>query len=251
MKIHTAYQIGCGGTGSMLVEQLARLLRYHEQGTDDLTLVDGDRFEEKNQARQLFPKELIGANKAKAVAARVDVLRPRVIPQFVDRTFLRKELEVARDRYEIDHEYESEWTLLLVLCVDNMMTRKHVYEVVDDLGFPNLFVVDTGNDLDKGRVSVYARVRGETVTPHPIEVYPNLKEPTDRIPMGCQEVAPSTPQLITANMMSASTALNLVQAILSDQPWYSVVHFDTVGFRSGGNGPKIDLQASAPEKALA
>lgn len=63
---------GCGGTGSFLAQDLARLA-YHarQQGTDvRLAFVDFDRVEEKNIGRQNFSPAEVGRYKAEALATR-------------------------------------------------------------------------------------------------------------------------------------------------------------------------------------
>ena len=71
MKFKHVFVIGAGGIGSNLMEPLARVLAYHPDGTKNMTIVDGDVYEEKNQIRQLFDAEYVGSNKAEALATRI------------------------------------------------------------------------------------------------------------------------------------------------------------------------------------
>ena len=62
--------IGCGGTGSILAEHLARLIAGHRLPCR-LALIDGDVVAEANIVRQNFHHGEIGLNKAEALAFRL------------------------------------------------------------------------------------------------------------------------------------------------------------------------------------
>lgn len=64
--------IGCGGTGSFLVQLLCRVvLALAAQGrTTKLVLVDPDHVEAKNVIRQCFCEAEVGLNKAQTLALR-------------------------------------------------------------------------------------------------------------------------------------------------------------------------------------
>lgn len=62
--------VGCGGTGSILAEQLCRMIKGFRLGCE-LVLIDGDAVEESNIWRQNFAPHEIGANKAAALALRL------------------------------------------------------------------------------------------------------------------------------------------------------------------------------------
>lgn len=70
--------IGCGGLGGYLAEFMARL------GVGQITLVDGDCFEESNLNRQLLSSPaLIGSSKAHAAAERIRMLDSEIIVRTV------------------------------------------------------------------------------------------------------------------------------------------------------------------------
>jgi PRTRC genetic system ThiF family protein len=64
--------VGCGGTGSFLVQLLCRVLQHliHQGKRASLVLVDPDHVEAKNLTRQCFCQAEVGLNKAEALAAR-------------------------------------------------------------------------------------------------------------------------------------------------------------------------------------
>jgi len=66
------WMVGCGGTGSFLVQLLCRVLHHliHQGKHARLVLVDPDQVESKNLTRQCFCQAEVGLNKAEALAAR-------------------------------------------------------------------------------------------------------------------------------------------------------------------------------------
>ena len=71
--------VGCGGLGGHLIDMLARI------GIGALRVVDGDVFEPSNLNRQLLSEvPLLGVNKAKAAAAKINRVNPDVEVEAVD-----------------------------------------------------------------------------------------------------------------------------------------------------------------------
>ncbi|HEU4328844.1 MAG TPA: ThiF family adenylyltransferase [Roseiflexaceae bacterium] len=68
--------VGCGGTGSRIALDLARLAAHLRASRQELRIlfIDGDTVEERNVGRQLFTPADIGRNKAQALAARYNHL---------------------------------------------------------------------------------------------------------------------------------------------------------------------------------
>lgn len=232
MRFDTVFVIGCGGIGSHILQPLVRLMAHHENGAplseEGFVLIDGDQFEEKNATRQLFPMHFVGRNKAEAMAHAMEIMvpgfRPTVIPTYIREESLLEEIEVARQRHHNVHG-KSDWTPLIVVGVDNEITRKMVLDAVDRLELPNFVVIDAANDFDHGSVVSYVRHGHERVTADPREVYPNIGNPQDKIPEGCSELIPSSPQLIVANMGAAWMSLLIIQALLDGQEWSDTVRF--------------------------
>jgi len=238
--------IGVGGTGTHLLEPLVRLLGYHKNQTKNVMIIDGDKYEEKNRIRQLFSKSYVGKNKAEASAERVAFEGFTVTPvqgyinkiDFCD-VILDSIPDVAKKN------------LLVITSVDNHATRKDIITALDDRNQQNFVLISPGNDFDMGQVIVYAKKDGKNLTCHPFENFPDLKEPKDRIPGGCAEQAPSTPQLITANASAALGCLLIVSAMLEGNPWYDQVHFDCKKMKLVPNGDPILSEVPAPDPALA
>lgn len=100
MKFKHVFLIGVGGTGSHLIGPLVQLLRFHPEGTNDITLIDGDVYEEKNFNRQLFGEGDLGENKARATANRLNKETVRTIAQYVDKEKFARILEKTVDQNE-------------------------------------------------------------------------------------------------------------------------------------------------------
>lgn len=227
MKFTHTVLVGCGGTGSILAEPLARLMAYHENGAKETILIDGDKFEKKNLARQLFDPKYVGKNKAQVMAMRLKgITKTRVIP-----TFINQESFVAE---MVSIEDFTKGTPLVITAVDNHASRRAIIAALDELPNENFACLLPGNELATGRVSVYLRYKGKAATAHPFDKYPEIKQPEDKIPGGCQKEAPSTPQLISANMGSALVCMEISQALLDCAPFHEEVHFNTLTYKQMG-----------------
>ncbi len=95
LESHVAV-VGCGGLGGYCVELLAR------NGVGQITLIDGDVFEESNLNRQILATiETLKHNKAEIAAKRVQDINPAVSTNifsvFADRTNLAKILRHVPD----------------------------------------------------------------------------------------------------------------------------------------------------------
>ncbi len=228
MKIGGALLVGAGGIGSHVAEQLARLLHAHPNGFCAMEIIDGDDYEEKNVERQMFPHAHTGRGKAEVLAKRVcdsiPLLSDGAFHEFVDSTkgYVNSDVDAAgsivRLYTDVPHEMSGEPTaVLVVLAVDNDATRRLFYDSVNQLplSHPDLVIVDASNDLETATVSTSFWKGRKSLLVSPVEKYENLRDPKDRVPGGgCQAQAPSTPQLMVANMSAALMVMLTVQALL-------------------------------------
>lgn len=219
MKFKHVFVIGVGGTGSHLVGPLVQLMRYHPEGTNEFTLIDGDEYEESNAKRQVFESSHLGNNKARATAERLGKETIRAIGQFIDKD---KFLSILKATVEKDDSF------LVIPAVDNHATRKATLEALDEGGYSNFVWISPGNTFDKGQVVLYIKEDGETLTTHPVAKYPDLADPEDAIPAedGCLRHINSAPQLITANMGAAWATLTAISNMLDEKGWYEEFHFN-------------------------
>lgn len=212
MFITRTLVIGAGGTGGQLIPSLARLLAYHPNSSGTVVIADGDSFEDKNQSRQLCGPEHIGRNKAEVLAgycraSGLDTVDP--IESFLDKPALRRLLLKGQ-------------CPLVVSTVDNDATRKAVIDVLEEREGDWLHVTtgNADNGDGKARISTsthwHGRLDGQTIGLSPALLFDNIANPGDDIPASgtCAAQAPSAPQLISANALSAAMALLVIQNLL-------------------------------------
>lgn len=254
MRIHDAILVGCGGTGGYLAEPLARLLAYHPNASGRLTLVDGDAYEASNSSRQVFPLAALGLNKATVTAERLNVAVPwsresfQTIPTYLNPLGAQGLVVNHRPRqHSARKETGARPVLLLVAAVDNHATRNSLIRALDGAGDLDFLFLSPGNALDRGQVVTWGKIAGQGTGPHPFDRHPELKTPEDRMPGGCSQEAPSTPQLIGANMGAATLALWTVQSWLDGRPIFDAVAFDTRRMESAGIGQPVTLDGAPLE----
>ena len=206
--------IGIGGIGCALLPFLCRYLQYSGEKAR-ITLIDGDRFERSNAARQAFSGLGNKAEvKSQELAREYEALAFRSRPEYVT------EDNVAR----LIGEGE-----VVFLMVDNHASRHLVSRHVSSLA--NLSLFSGGNDYEDGNVQIYIRRKGEDLTPSLERYHPEIANPQDRNPaaMSCEELmAAGAPQLLFANLMVASLMLNAFYALRQGRLNYSEVYLDIV-----------------------
>jgi molybdopterin/thiamine biosynthesis adenylyltransferase len=204
--------IGIGGIGCALLPFLCRYLQYSAVRAR-LTLIDGDRFERSNAARQTFSRLGNKAEvKALELAQDYEALAFRATPEYVT------EDNVAR----LIGEGE-----VVFLMVDNHASRNLISRHAASLG--DLTLISGGNDYEDGNVQVYLRQGGQDLTPSLSRYHPEIADPQDQNPatLSCEELmAAGAPQLLFANLMVASLMLNAFYTIRQGSLNYSEVYLD-------------------------
>lgn len=213
VRIDRVMLVGCGGIGSLLAEPLARLLMFHEHGREaTLVLVDGDRFEPHNAARQLFPAGLAG-NKADVTRDRLTVSLgfpvAESVPSFMDAEGFAHEMGFARSHR------------VFILAVDNVATHRVCLDALDDArGDVTILRPGNGAGDSWGLVSVCATVvrRSQWLTADPRDTHEEIMAPRDVAPRGgCAATIPGEPQRLASNMLAAAMTVAYVSAILDDR----------------------------------
>jgi molybdopterin/thiamine biosynthesis adenylyltransferase len=204
--------IGIGGIGCALLPFLCRYLQYSGEPAR-VTLIDGDRFERGNAARQAFSGLGNKAEvKSRELAREYEAVAFRSKPEYVT------EDNVAR----LIGEGE-----VVFLMVDNHASRHLVSRHVSSLA--DLSLISGGNDYVDGNVQVYIRQKGLDLTPSLARYHPEIAAPGDRNPaeLSCEELmAAGAPQLLFANLMVASLMLNAFYALRQGGLNYSEVYLD-------------------------
>lgn len=215
MFITRTLVIGAGGTGGQLIPSLARLLAYHDNAAASLTIADGDSFEEHNQNRQLCGPTQLGRNKAEAMSDHCHSIGLDAVDHltdFLDKPALRRLL--LRGSFP-----------LVVSTVDNDATRAAVIQVLEERDGDWLHVTTGNADNSDGqsRISTsthwHGVIDGQPIGLSPALLFDNIANPTDDIPAHgtCAANAPSAPQLISANALSAAMALLVIQNLLDGE----------------------------------
>lgn len=209
--------VGAGGTGSILAPLAARYLTYRQSTPLTTFIIDGDDFDASNATRQ--PCNEHGSthlNKAKALAASMS-------SQGLDHVHPVADFLTTRnaDTYICPDS-------VIILAVDNHATRnfslRTFADLMDDTTGDMLWISpgnSTGLDAGeiRGTVLWFGRLNGETVGMNPILAVPNIAQPSDMPPVmgSCSAHAPSEPQLLAANTMSAAWTLATLGLVLDSQ----------------------------------
>lgn len=219
MKFNNVHLVGAGGTGSIVLEPLIRLLTYHPNGTTNINVHDADHYSESNSTRQLFDPEFLDKNKAEALVTRYQHICPSLVahPHYLTAERLIRNIE----------DFPLLNNLLVILAVDNERSRHNIIKALDSThNSVNFAVILPGNEFHTASCLVYTRVNGETKFPHPFDTVTNYANPSDQEPGSCGYESVSSPQLICANFGSALNILEYTYALLEDKPMPFRVNYD-------------------------
>lgn len=209
--------IGAGGIGGHLLEPLSRYLSYKEENVE-ITIFDGDKFEERNRERQRFEA---WENKAEHTMKLLKAQFPKI--------HFRAKGEYLTEENIIPAIREGD---VVFMCVDNHATRKLVSDRCQELD--NVTLISGGNDYTDGNVIVYLRKDGEDVTKPLTVLHPKIASPEDKNPgtfteqerLGCQQQAMTSPQLLFANLAITSAMCNCYYAYEQDKITFEQVYLD-------------------------
>jgi PRTRC genetic system ThiF family protein len=222
--------VGCGGTGSWLAPQLARLARVlREQGRQtELLFMDPDYVNAANVPRSCFCDAEIGQPKAHALARRYGAAWGLDI-SVVAEPFTPGLLPAASGAETLD---------IIVGCVDNAAARRSLAEVLTPrsgyfygaASASSVLLLDCGNTLEGGQVllgnaSRREQLRGAfaapglcTVLPSPYWQHPELLEDLpEELPghnLSCAELMRRNAQSLMVNHYVASVAGDYLMRLL-------------------------------------
>jgi predicted ThiF/HesA family dinucleotide-utilizing enzyme len=207
--------IGAGGTGTLLLQPLARYLRtFHGEDNWLLAVIDGDTVEEKNLDRQLFAYSDINTTKAQAAASSSESFNVIAVPEFVSDDNIT---DLIKDGDTI------------LIAADNYPVRARIERHV--LTLDNAIVINGGNESNTGSCQIWVRQNGKNVTP-PIsflhdEIFSGGSDPSV---LSCTERAriQGDEQTIVANFASAMWMLTAIHKVLSGQIRWNDLAFDLV-----------------------
>jgi molybdopterin/thiamine biosynthesis adenylyltransferase len=214
--------VGCGGIGLCVLGILPRYLNYKKDIQVELTLIDGDRFEESNRERQSFATY---GNKAEVTANLIRKEFPSIYCWMVTDYLTKDNIGFVIREGNI-----------IFSCVDNHATRKLLHERC--LMLKNVVLISGGNDFWDGNIQVHIRREGKDITlPIANKFHQEIKHPTDQNPgevaqssCGCQVAQAQQPQLLITNNMIAALMLNafvgIEQGIFDGKDRYDEVYAD-------------------------
>lgn len=206
--------VGVGGTGGILVQNLAHYLYGRYSPKVRLIVVDGDLVEPANIGRQKFAAEDLGRNKAERIALRYsDVfgLDIEYVPEYV------REEETLAGLVLPDDVMPSQLPVL-VMCVDNNFSRKIAHRVFFSDRVRDLVYIDTGNEDGRGQTVVGVKWRGFVYQDPCGSVFPDILESQDQIGgnLSCGRTVQEKPQTLLENVWSATVALTYLFNILEN-----------------------------------
>ncbi|WP_368502720.1 ThiF family adenylyltransferase (plasmid) [Alkalihalophilus sp. As8PL] len=234
-------QVGVGGTGSTLVQQLTQLLAASDVYCSYL-LADPDVFEEKNLKNQLCCEYDVGKSKAKVLAERYGSVYDLNI-SYYDKSYIEDTSVLKMFLESIDeaaaHRNDVVRIPILIGCVDNNYTRQIMHEYFIESN--RLIYIDAGNEsvqmaegpIEKwsfdekenynqsgytGQVVCGVRLNNETYVAPVGEVFANILEEKDEIApseMSCAEMSASDPQRMITNKFSALCLMTFLNELIA------------------------------------
>lgn len=233
----TIVMVGCGGTGSFLAEAVCRLLLGR---TAQFYLVDPDRAEPHNVARQSFDREDVGRFKAEVLAERLARRFGREVGYSV--------LPYDRELHAQVFRGSNSRLRLLIGCVDNAGARRAIAATLDERswtldGSPlrPTWWLDCGNGRNSGQVLLGNATRSEDVRgtfdpsvrlcralPAPSLQRPDLLDapPEPQPPLDCAEAVARGDQGPTINQVVAAIAASYVEKLLDGTCAWMASYFD-------------------------
>lgn len=207
---YTVTVVGCGGTGGYVVEGLCRLLPREAK----IVLVDHDRVEERNLARQNFFKEDLGKIKSEALALRLA------------RNYGRP---VAYSIYPIALT-QIQGPGIIAGCVDNGLARRDIASKLKP--YNSCWWIDSGNGENYGQILIgnstgaYFDEKKELciALPLPTIQKPELlaETPKER-QLNCVELAEQGP---TINQIMAALVIEVVRKLISGNLCWMQLYLD-------------------------
>ena len=212
--------IGVGGIGSHLLLPLVQYLNFPSNTKyklDELLLIDGDKFEHKNNSRQFVPK--VSDYKAQSTSEYYKDKFP--------------ELEIYHSNTYITEENIREFVRdgdIIFLCVDNNTTRKLVNDYLVE-NIENVILISGGNEYTDGNAQIFQKYRNINLSPSLTETHPEINEAVDKNPddMSCEELAEAgSAQLSIVNAGVADAMRRMLMGVLSDGIKYNETYINFI-----------------------
>jgi len=207
--------IGVGGTGSYVLQGLAKLSLVHKelvinsQGIN-VNVYDPDVISHSNTVRQLYNDNEIGESKAMTIVSNIN------------RNY-GFDWNAFEEKYDVKKIKDTQ---VIILCPDNMIVRRKVYDYISHKIKGQLinhgegvYIIDFGNSYDYGQVYV-SYIPGKNVKKdipqygfpkNYLETKEDLNEPS------CSIAEAISKQKLFMNPLLASHGLNLLDELLTKE----------------------------------
>jgi PRTRC genetic system ThiF family protein len=222
--------VGAGGTGSQLIQRLARVnlaLKAFDHPGIHVTVFDDDIVSEANIGRQLFPSCDIGLNKAQSIIYRINRYYDLNWNYVASKANYKKGLNIAAN--------------ILICCVDSIKARKHQKitrkesSIHTNADMENIlyYVMDIGNDQNFGQVIMHNHVVFQSIDFPPthlerlsgfFDIFPNAVDAKDRGPSCSLAEALKTQDLFINSTMAEHAAHMLYNMIRNGYIHYNVLY---------------------------
>jgi len=220
--------VGCGGTGSEVLDGLARLhfamRALGHPGGLHVVAVDGDEVSDANVGRQRFGPSDVGHNKAIVLIHRLNLfygLSWQAVPRFVT------DSREMTDRTNFD---------LLLTCVDKASVRLSIGNQLG-VAWRDALWMDFGNGSKRGQVILghlrQSMGKGTLRLPNVVDLHPELKDVDDDAAPSCSLAEALTRQDLFVNRAVAGAGLQILWQLFRDGmishhgAWINVQTLDT------------------------
>jgi len=203
--------IGCGGTGSEVIDGLARLhaglLALGHAGGLDVTAVDGDTVSAANVGRQRFSPSDVGRNKAAVLIHRFNLfygLTWRSVPVYFD-----------AERHSAKHFH------ILITCVDKASVRVRIAKNLSRRVDGDPLWLDYGNGENDAQVILghlchLKRKAPFYHLPNVYDLFPELTEVNDHSAPSCSLAEALRTQDLFINRAIANAGLAILWSLLKN-----------------------------------
>lgn len=220
--------VGTGGTGSYYLKELGAILSSltkEERNSYALSIIDGDRVEQKNLDRQNFLKDDVGQHKAMVLAQALRDhygIEVRAYPMYIDSA---EQLKVVFK--QMSGAYYRRTVPILIGSVDNHRARQEMEKWFRQT--PTGIWIDTANEFHTGEVVAAVKKNGKMLSPSRPYYFPEIMRSREKraSELSCGVINQSSPQHRITNMAAAMLALSATLGILRNGflP-YKIVYFD-------------------------
>tara|TARA_B110000858_G_C17800109_1_gene474768 strand:+ start:2174 stop:2905 length:732 start_codon:yes stop_codon:yes gene_type:complete len=202
--------IGVGGTGSYVLQGLAKLSLVHKelvinsQGIN-VNVYDPDVISHSNTVRQLYNDNEIGESKAMTIVSNIN-----------------RNYGFDWNAYEKKYDVKKiKETHIIILCPDNMKTRQDVYNNISNkVNYgEGVYIIDFGNSYDYGQVYV-SYIPGNSFKKDKVQYgFPKnyLETKEDENEPSCSIAEAISKQKLFMNPLLASHGLNLLDELLTKE----------------------------------